>query len=126
MKKVILIIVVLIVVLSCGIIEQVFVQSTLDNLISMTNTLESYVDLEDKENALIYVNSIKTWWYDKRDYLEFVCPNNDIKDLIREIGEVEGSIKSENFEDAKTYTNVLREMAKNSKNLLAYNWKNVF
>ena len=126
MKKIILVIVVTALIITAGVIEQVYVQRTFEELEVKAENI--YVMLRDKNytDALEYTANLKDWWYQKRDILELVSPNNDIKEIVREIGELEGSQLAMMYDDSITRSNVLQEMAKNSRNLLAYRWKNVF
>ena len=64
-------------------------------------------------------------WRKERDLLEFACPNTDIKDIAKEIGELKGSQIAEMYDDSITRCEVIMAMAENSKNLLSYKWKNV-
>ena len=47
------------------------------------------------------------------------------KDIAKEIGELKGSQIAEMYDDSITRCEVIMAMAENSKNLLAYKWKNV-
>ncbi|MDE7216386.1 MAG: hypothetical protein K2O08_06215, partial [Clostridia bacterium] len=67
----------------------------------------------------------KEWWEKIRYILEFTCTNNDVKEIYKEIGELQGTIYAEMYDDSITRTNVIKSMAENSKNLLAYRIKNI-
>lgn len=125
MKKIVFAVIVVVLILSCGIVEQLFVQNTFDQL--QVKAVEIYDLLQEKryDSALDATQSMQEWWEVKRDWLEFLCPNNDIKEIIREMSELEGSQLASMYDDSVTRANVLKEMARNSKNLLAYKWKNV-
>ncbi len=125
MKKVIFAVAVTLVILACGITEQVFVQKTLTELESRADAIYESLQAKEYSDALADTQEMQTWWYGKRDWLEFLCPNNDIKEIVREMSELEGSQLASMYDDSVTRANVLKHMARNSRNLLAYKWKNV-
>lgn len=124
MKKIIFVIISIIIILAFGISEQIYMNKTLDTLESKSLEIQTLLK-EDNPKAKEKVVELKFWWYEKRDILEFLYPNTDIKDIAREIGELEGSILNDAEDDPLIRCNVLQEMAKNSKNLLSFKWKNI-
>ncbi len=125
MGKIILTVVVVAVIISLGITEQVFMQKAFDNLAQKCEVIQDLLIQKDYAAARKAVLQLKEWWAKKRDILEFTCPNNDVKDIYKEIGELEGTLHSEMYDDSITRTNVIKSMAENSKNLLAYRIKNI-
>ena len=125
MGKIILTVVVVIVILALGIGEQVFMQKAFDDLVVRCEEIQQLLIDKDYSAARKAVAQTKEWWAGKRNILEFTCPNNDIKDIYKEIGELEGTLQSEMYDDSITRTNVIKSMAENSKNLLAYRIKNI-
>lgn len=126
MKRIILVVIVMTLIIACGIAEQFFINKTLVELEEQTEEIMNLLLEGNYTQALENTQKTKDWWYKKRDILEFLCPNNDIKEIAREIGTLEGTQLALMYEDAITSSNVLQEMAKNSRNLLAYKIKNVF
>lgn len=124
MKKIIFVIISIIIILAFGISEQIYMNKTLATLESKTLEIQTLLK-EDNPKAKEKVVELKYWWYEKRDILEFLYPNTDIKDIAREIGELEGSILNDAEDDPLIRCNVLQEMAKNSINLLSFKWKNI-
>ncbi|MDE6275562.1 MAG: DUF4363 family protein [Clostridia bacterium] len=125
MGKIILTIVLVVVILALGIGEQVFMQKAFDDLVVRCEDIQQLLIDKDYSGARKAVLQTKEWWAGKRNILEFTCPNNDIKDIYKEIGELEGTLQSEMYDDSITRTNVIKSMAENSKNLLAYRIKNI-
>lgn len=125
MKKAVLAIAIVVVLITCGIVEQVFVHRTLDELEVRADNIYQSLQAKEYATALKATHEMQVWWYDRRDWLEFLCPNNDIKEIVREMSELEGSQLAMMYDDSVTRANVLIHMARNSRNLLDYKWKNV-
>ena len=125
MGKIIFTIVLVVVILALGIGEQVFMQTAFDDLVVRCEEIQQLLIDKDYAGARKATQQTKEWWAGKRNILEFTCPNNDIKDIYKEIGELEGTLYAEMYDDSITRTNVIKSMAENSKNLLAYKIKNI-
>lgn len=125
MKKIVLVILIVGVIIGAGITEQVFIDNTLTELENRADEIFKLLLAEDYTSALSLTKETEAWWTAKRDWLEFVCPNNDVKEIYREIGELKGSQLAQMYDDSITRSTVLNSMAKNSRNLLCYKWKNV-
>lgn len=125
MAKVVLTIVLLIMILALGVGEQIFMSNSFDTLAERCDEIQLLLVQKRYQEAGKSIASLKSWWGKRRDVLEFTCPNNDIKDIYKEIGELEGTIYSQMYDDSITRTNVIKSMAENSKNLLLYRIKNI-
>lgn len=125
MNKIILAVVLSIVILTLGICEQVFISRSFDDLKSDCSEIQKLLLAGDYAGALEMTEHIENDWRKERDLLEFACPNTDIKDIAKEIGELKGSQIAEMYDDSITRCEVIMAMAENSKNLLSYKWKNV-
>ena len=123
--KIILTVVLVAVILALGITEQVFMQNSFDDLADKCVKIQDMLIQKDYAEARKAILQMKEWWAKRRDILEFTCPNNDVKDIYKEIGELEGTMYAEMYDDSITRTNVIKSMAENSKNLLAYKIKNI-
>ena len=125
MNKIILAVVLAVVILSLGICEQVFISRSFDDLRNDCEEIQKLLLLGDYDEALKMTEHVENDWRKERDLLEFACPNTDIKDIAKEIGELKGSQIAEMYDDSITRCEVIMAMAENSKNLLSYKWKNV-
>ncbi len=125
MGKIILTVVLVAIILALGITEQIFMQRSFDDLAEKCAEVQDMLIKKDYAEARKAVEQMKEWWAKKRDILEFTCPNNDVKDIYKEIGELQGTIYAEMYDDSITRTNVIKSMAENSKNLLAYRIRNI-
>lgn len=125
MYKIVLAAVLLVIMLTLGICEQVFIKNSFNDLAEDCEEIQRLLLSGDFEGAYEKTEHVERDWKKERDLLEFACPNTDVKDIAKEIGELKGSQIAEMYDDSITRCEVLIAMAENSKNLLAYKWKNV-
>ena len=125
MKKIILVLVILAIIVGLGITEQVCVSKTFDNALNQSKKITQAIEAEDYVSAEELTQEMSDWWSKKRDVLEFVCPNNDIKVVMVAIGDLKGALDAEMWEDSLQKAVLLTYTIENSKNLLTFKWKNV-
>ena len=125
MKKIILVIILLGIIVGLGVTEQVCVSKTFDNALNQSRSITQAIRAEDYESAAQMTQDMSDWWSKKRDLLEFVCPNNDIKVVMVAIGDLKGALDAEMWEDSLQKAVLLTYTVENSKNLLTFKWKNV-
>ena len=123
MYKIVLAAVLLVIILTLGICEQVFIKNSFNDLAEDCEEIQRLLLSGDFEGAYEKTEHVERDWKKERDLLEFACPNTDVKDIAKEIGELKGSQIAEMYDDSITRCEVLIAMAENSKNLLAYKWK---
>ncbi|MGN0771330.1 MAG: DUF4363 family protein [Christensenellales bacterium] len=124
-KKIVLVAVIFALIVAGGITEQIYIDKTFDKLENYADKIYFLLQEERYTEALTLTADLSDWWAKERDKLEFLCSNVDIKEIYREIGELQGSQYAEMYDDSITRANVLKYMAKNSKNLLAFKIKNI-
>ncbi len=125
MKKIILVFILLGIIVGLGVTEQVCVSKTFDNALNQSRSITQAIQAEDYESAAQMTQDMSDWWSKKRDILEFVCPNNDIKVVMVAIGDLKGALDAEMWEDSLQKAVLLTYTVENSKNLLTFKWKNV-
>ncbi len=125
MKKIILVFILLGIIVGLGVTEQVCVSKTFDNALNQSRSITQAIQAEDYEAAAQMTQDMSDWWSKKRDLLEFVCPNNDIKVVMVAIGDLKGALDAEMWEDSLQRAVLLTYTVENSKNLLTFKWKNV-
>ena len=125
MQKIILVFILLGIIVGLGVTEQVCVSKTFDNALNQSRSITQAIQAEDYEAAAQMTQDMSDWWSKKRDLLEFVCPNNDIKVVMVAIGDLKGALDAEMWEDSLQKAVLLTYTVENSKNLLTFKWKNV-
>ena len=125
MYKIVLSALLLVTIISLGVGEQIFINNAFNDLCADCEEIQNLLLSGDYEGAYEKTEHVERDWRKERDLLEFACPNTDIKDIAKEIGELKGSQIAKMYDDSITRCEVLIAMAENSLNLLSYKWKNV-
>ena len=125
MYKIVLSALLFVAIISLGVGEQIFINNAFNDLCADCEEIQDLLLSGDYADAYEKTEHVERDWRRERDLLEFACPNTDIKDIAKEIGELKGSQIAKMYDDSITRCEVLIAMAENSRNLLAYKWKNV-
>ena len=120
MKKVIVAIVILAVILTAGILENVYIDKLFDGLDSRLSELEELIVAQD-DGALESVESLQAWWEDHRKYAELFVYSPDIRAFSVALGEAQGSLECGDFDNALSKIRSLQIMSRNIHNILDFN-----
>lgn len=115
----------LILVIGLGIGEQAYISSTFDKAVQKSEEITALIRAENYEGAQAATNALSDWWKKERDVLEFLCPNNDVKGIMTAIGDLQGALSAQMYDDSLQRSISLTCSVENSKNLLSFKWKNV-
>lgn len=115
----------LILIIGLGIGEQAYISSTFDKAVQKSEEITALIRAENYEGAQAATNALSDWWKKERDVLEFLCPNNDIKGIMTAIGDLQGALSAQMYDDSLQRSISLTCSVENSKNLLSFKWKNV-
>jgi len=120
MKKVILAVIILLVILTAGILENVYVDKLFDNLDNRLADMEELIIAQD-ERALDALNDTIKWWEERRKYAELFVYSPDIRAFSVALGETQGSLECDDFDNALSKIRSLQIMSKNIHNILDFN-----
>lgn len=120
MKKVILAVIILLVILTAGILENVYVDKLFDNLDNRLADMEELIIAQD-ERALDALNDTIKWWEERRQYAELFVYSPDIRAFSVALGETQGSLECDDFDNALSKIRSLQIMSKNIHNILDFN-----
>ena len=118
MKRAIIAIIFLAIIVTVGIVEQVYVRKTFDGLIEELTLLQD--NLDDREKAEENVESIISWWEEQRKLMELFVMHDDIREIMVMLGEIEGYVKSDMLDDARATNIKLLEASRHISHLLQY------
>lgn len=124
MKKVVLAIVILIIIVTGGILEDFYIHKTFSALDEKLTSLENSI-INQSENCLDKTNEIFEWWEKKRMYMELFAYSPDVRSFSVALAETQGSLECEDYQNALSKCRSLIVMADNIKRLLDFNAEDI-
>ena len=125
MKHIIVAVMIVIIILSLGITEQIIIKNTFDEVNKYAEDIRALLVQGDNEEALLKTVALSDYWKKKSDLMEFMFPHNEFRDFIMAVSELKGNIVTEEYENAIALTYVIAEDAVNRQDLLLFKLKNV-
>lgn len=124
MKKVALAIVILIIIVTGGILEDFYIHKTFSALDEKLTSLENSI-INKSEDCLDKTNEIFEWWEKKRMYMELFAYSPDVRSFSVALAETQGSLECEDYQNALSKCRSLIVMADNIKRLLDFNAEDI-
>ncbi len=124
MKKFVIAIAILLVILTAGILENVYVDKVFSSLDDRLYDVEQLVH-EQSQTALDQLRSLTDWWEDRRRMLELFTYSPDLRAFSVALGETEGSLESEDFQNALSKIQSLLVMSSNLHRILDFNLEDI-
>ena len=124
MKKVVLAIVILIIIVTGGILEDFYIHKTFSALDEKLTSLENSI-INQSEDCLDKTNEIFEWWEKKRKYMELFAYSPDVRSFSVALAETQGSLECEDYQNALSKCRSLIVMADNIKRLLDFNAEDI-
>ena len=124
MKKVVLAIVILIIIVTGGILEDFYIHKTFSALDEKLTSLENSI-INQSEDCLDKTNEIFEWWEKKRMYMELFAYSPDVRSFSVALAEAQGSLECEDYQNALSKCRSLIVMADNIKRLLDFNAEDI-
>lgn len=124
MKKVVLAIVILIIIVTGGILEDFYIHKTFSALDEKLTSLENSI-INQSEDCLDQTNEIFEWWEKKRMYMELFAYSPDVRSFSVALAETQGSLECEDYQNALSKCRSLIVMADNIKRLLDFNAEDI-
>ena len=119
MKKVVLAIVILIIIVTGGILEDFYIHKTFSALDEKLTSLENSI-INQSEDCLAKTNEIFEWWEKKRMYMELFAYSPDVRSFSVALAETQGSLECEDYQNALSKCRSLIVMADNINRLLDF------
>lgn len=126
MAKIIAGFVMLILIISGGVVSDVYVQKTLDEINVRTDEMLVYAESEDYPSLNENFNNFLEWWHSNRDTLELLYPHTEVNQLVGRIADIKGYLMTEDADSLKVSLLSLKEETTNVRNVLGFYFKNVF
>ena len=124
MKKVVLAIVILIIIVTGGILEDFYIHKTFSALDEKLTSLENSI-INQSEDCLDKTNEIFEWWEKKRMYMELFAYSPDVRSFSVALAETQGSLECEDYQNALSKCRSRIVMADNIKRVLDFNAEDI-
>ncbi len=124
MKKVVVAGVILLVILTAGILESVFVDKLFDALDDRLYALEDAIHKED-DGANEQIKQLTSWWEKRRNVLELFTYSPDVRAFSVALAEAEGSLECDDYQNALSKVQSLIVMSSNIHRILDFNIEDI-
>lgn len=126
MNRIIIAIVVVVLILTFGILNEVYIRNSFNDISVRCIEIRKHIESKDYEKAKSLAQDSIEWWNTRRNVLELTCPHNEIKDFMMNLTTLYGAIYAENYQDALAISLSLEQDAQTRLGLLKFAPKNIF
>ena len=125
MKRTVFAILIFVVILVAGILEQVWLGRLFRDLGHQSEEILAAIDREDMTEALTRSVQLRDWWEARKHLLEAIVSHNETKEVTLRIAELQGYIAIGDQKSSYATAAILAEMATNLPHLLGFSWDTV-
>ena len=98
-----------IIIIVCGIYENVYFKRTLEVINNYTFALEKLIDNSEKDSSILTCKELSNYWDNNNNFIEIVFYNPNIKSVSLDIYEILGALKIDDLKSAQARVYVLRK-----------------
>ncbi len=124
MKRVVFAVIVLVLIITGGVLENYYINRTFDKLDEDLKDLEQSITMQS-DDALIKLKDLSQWWEKRRMYIELFAYSPDVRAFSVALGETEGSLRCGDYQNALSKCHSLIVMGKNIRQLLDFNAEDI-
>ena len=124
MKKLILAVIILAIILSAGLAEQIYLNKIFDELDSKVENIISIA--KSGESAYAQTEELSKWWGQKHKLPEALVNHNEINEITLLVAELQGYSKADMAPDFLACAVRLKETAIHIRHLLDYRPEHIF
>ena len=125
MKRVVIAIVILVLIVTAGVLEQVFLRKYFFSLKDKTNEVRALVEEKDFEKAHEKTVEMQESWSDKKHFVEAVISHNETKEITMRLAELEGYIQASDDKSAIATASIMADYCENLTHILGFCWDTV-
>ena len=125
MKRLLLAIAVVLLIVTIGVFEQLYIVRLYTATESKAEKVKEEIEKE-VTGALPAALELKAYWLKKRSFLEAVTPHNETKEMVLRIAELVGYIEAKDEKSALATVEIILEMCENTPHILAFHWEHIF
>ena len=125
MKKVIIAIVIIVIFITAGILEQVLLNKYFSKLEDMAEFVRSLVEQKDFEAAHEKTLEMQKSWSKMKHIVEAVISHNETKEVTMRSAELEGYIAANDDKSAIATASIMADYCANLKHILGFSWDTI-
>ena len=125
MKRTAFAVIIILVMLSAGIAEQVLLHRLFDDLHTRAETIALTVAEDDLPLALRQTQELQDWWEKRKHGLEAIVSHNETKEVTLRVAELKGYIAIGDRKSAYATAAILIETSTNLPHLLGFSWDTI-
>ena len=121
-KKLTVALVVLAIIISLGICEQILIKTTFDEFSARLNEF-----IVDEEETYDYQSIVETqkWWEKRVKYLELFLPHVQLIEITITYGELVGAVGAEDYDSAQALLNRIQRTSESFENMYSVRIGNI-
>ncbi|MBQ4443566.1 MAG: DUF4363 family protein [Clostridia bacterium] len=125
MKRTVFAVVIIVVMLSAGVAEQIYLHRLFADLHDQAEEISLLVAADDLPQALERTAELQNWWECRKHFLEAVVSHNETKEVTLRIAELRGYIAIDDRKSAYATVAILIETSTNLPHLLGFSWDTI-
>ena len=125
MSKTSIAIVILALLITGGILDNMNVDKVFDQFDEKLNSLKTLVEAENKEESIKQLKETTAWWDDKKTKMEFYSYSQDLRLISSCLGETLGSLECEDFQNALSKVESILTISANTRDILGVRIENI-
>ncbi len=126
MSKTIFSVVMLALILTSGILANVYINKTFDSLDVKLCEIKECLENDDIDGAEQKTANLNGWWDSKKHGLEFITYSQDLRLISSSIGETLGSLNNADKNNAMSKVVSLLVISKTTRDMLSITIENIF
>lgn len=124
MKKTIIAVIILMLIIAAGILEQHYVRTVTSGLIAELDDLIFTID--NGGDAVAKSEELCVFWQTKCDLMEVLVSHNEIREIMVKIGEIQGFVACGDLDNARAVSVTLKEISEYTQHLLQFRVEHIF
>ena len=125
MKKIIIAIIIFVVFITAGVLEQVFLHKYFYSLRDKTTEVRVLVESKDFETAHEKTVEMQKSWSSKKHFIEAIISHNETKEITMRLAELEGYISASDDKSAIATASIMADYCENLTHILGFCWDTI-
>ncbi len=126
MKKIIIALVIIVIFITIGVLEQVYLDKLFKDVQDQTEKIRDLCEEKNFTLAHQTTTEMKEKWHKNKHFLETIISHNETKEITMRIAELEGYISASDDKSAIATASILSDYCHNLKEILAFSYSTIF